>query len=357
MKSIFIMLKIALISGIIVAAYIYAIKPFERVGLEVYYQRVTKNLVQDKIALTQESEFFLGLYRPELPYEFGMLFVVQEGLSAQVSIVSYYQAWGDQKEHAFLTDVNRNLVNGGYTPLITWEPWVSAFKKFRDSQVDSSLNIISQGQFDLFIHAWAREAAKLKKPFFLRPGHEMSNPWYSWSTSHGNSPESYKRFWRHVHDIFAQEGARNVAFVWNPYIPADTANYPGDKYVDWIGLDIFNFGSLAENGLWMDFYTVTKILYDAVKGYNKPIIIAEAGCGQGGGNKNDWYRDMFHSLATKNFPLVKGLIIFDAPQAQTPSGLPVDLSFTSDAEVYTKIDKKEITDHIKIKTYHKGENL
>ncbi len=104
----------------------------------------------------------------------------------------------------------------------------------------------------------------------------------------------------------------------------------------------------------MDFYTVTKILYDAVKDHGKPILVAEAGCASNGGSKNNWFRDMFHSLAVGNFPLIKGLVLFDTPMAVTPTGIPADLGISSDNEVFNIIDTTEIIHQLNIKPYKKG---
>lgn len=353
MKTLRLSILAVVATGIIIVGYVFGVKQLERLGQTAYYRLIVKKLVIDKSSIATQNVFLLGVYRPELPYQFGMLWTIQERLGASATIVSYYQAWGDGAEYEFKSDINRNLHDGGYIPLITWEPWVSGFSRYKDMSMDSSLAKIVQGEFDAYIHNWAQQAVRFGKPFFLRPGHEMSNPWYSWSVQHGNSPELFKKFWRHVHAIFQEEGAHNVAFVWNPYLPSDTACYPGDDVVDWVGLDVFNFGSLSESGMWLDFYTVTKILYDAVKGYNKPILIAETGCVPGGGNKNNWYRDMFHYLAVDNFPLVKALVLFDTPLATSPTGIPVDLSFSSDEEVYVAIDKNELLQKIRLQPFPK----
>jgi len=335
--------------------YAYGVKPFERLALEGYYQIIVKNRVVHKSALVRGSGFQLGLYRPELPYQFSRLYSMQDSLCVRFSIVSYYQAWGDDEENAFRTRVNRNLIKGDFIPLITWEPWIAGFNGYQGQNPEASLRMLASGAFDGYIREWAREAVRFGKPFFLRPGHEMSNPWYSWSRQYGNTPEVFKTFWQRVVRIFHDEGARNVAFVWNPYTPADTVFYPGNDYVDWIGLDVFNFGSLSEEGIWMDFYTITKLLYDAVKFSGKPILVAETGCAEAGGNKNNWYRDMFHSLAAGNFPLIKALVLFDTPLAVTPTGISVDLGFSGDSTVYRAINRSELADNLHIKPSIKGD--
>jgi|WetSurMetagenome_2_1015567.scaffolds.fasta_scaffold00317_12 hypothetical protein len=338
----------------LILLYHFGVKPFEKAGLALYHRLVVRNLVHDKADVLDKDGFFLGLYRPELPYQFDRLYAVEDSLGVRVSVVSYYQAWGDGDEYSFKNDVNRSLARGGFVPLITWEPWVNAFPRYKNRRVDSSLALIASGEFDGYIRQWARDAVLFGKPFFVRPGHEMSNAWYSWSGAHGNSPALFKKFWRHVYGIFREEGARNAAFVWCPYASSDTVYYPGNDCVDWIGLDVFNFGSLSQDGMWMDFYTVTKLLYDAVKRYGKPVVVAEAGCAASGGNKNDWYRNLFHDLALGNFPLIKGLVLFDTPHGNTPAGLSVDLGFSSDETVFSEINKQELVSSVKIKEQRKG---
>jgi hypothetical protein len=108
----------------------------------------------------------------------------------------------------------------------------------------------------------------------------------------------------------------------------------------WIGsacLDVFNFGPLIENGFWLDFFSILHGTYGIMQAYGKPILIAETGTTSSGGDKNLWYRDMFQSLAKGDFPLVKGVVIFDNPVGKAPNGLVVDLAMTTDSAVYREI--------------------
>lgn len=68
-----------------------------------------------------------------------------------------------------------------------------------------------------------------------------------------DGPEHYRDAFRHIVDIFRREGATNVTFVfhanrldgyaagsyWEPW-EALKYYYPGDAYVDWIGLSVYN---------------------------------------------------------------------------------------------------------------------
>ncbi|MFP4417787.1 MAG: glycoside hydrolase family 26 protein [Chitinispirillaceae bacterium] len=333
----------------ILLLYRYGVSALEHSVRVFYYNTVVKKMVTDKQLLKQSDHFNLGIYRPELPYHFDNVYTIQKKLGVRIQTISFYQAWGEGEEHQFKTRVVNNLSRGGFVPFITWEPWLAAFSEYKGQMPDSSLAIISRGNFDSYIRAWARKATKFGKPLFVRPLHEMTNDVYPWSSAYKNSPEMFIECWKHIVGIFREEGAENVAFVWTPYKPSDTTFYPGNQWVDWIGLDIFNYGPLSENGMWIDFFTLTRSYYDAVKGYDKPIIIAEVGTVEQGGNKNDWYRDMFRTLGTRTFPLVEGLIVFDTPVSKAPNGLTVDLSMTSDEAIYSVIDNRVLVDSLNVK--------
>lgn len=94
------------------------------------------------------------------------------------------------------------------------------------------------------ITKYAEELNALGVPVFLRYASEMNGKWVPW---HGN-PTLYIEKWKMVHDIM-EEVAPNVAIVWSPSeMPLDKIDeyYPGDGYVDWVGLSIYS--AQFENG-------------------------------------------------------------------------------------------------------------
>lgn len=87
-----------------------------------------------------------------------------------------------------------------------------------------------------------------------RPFHEMTwrNCW--WWDCGGENPESWKRMWRHMFDYFTYErGLNNLLWVYgaanaeNYGIPADYC-YPGDDYVDIVGLSFYMGKDMAIQG-------------------------------------------------------------------------------------------------------------
>ena len=178
---------------------------------------------------------------------------------------------------------------------------------------------IAAGSMDAYLQRYARNAAAYGKPVWLRPFHEMNGDWYPWSgTAAGNTSADFIAAWRHVHAVFAAEGATNVKFVWSPNadsVPNTTANaiakyWPGDAYVDYIGLDGYNFGTTAAT--WRSFSSVFGAAYAAVAGLSsKPIFIAETGTGTVGGDKAAWIASMFKTIPT-SFSRIVGVTWFNA---------------------------------------------
>lgn len=324
-----------------IAVYVPLRRVAEPALREAWFCTVTRALTDDARGLAPPAgKMWLGATRPELPQSLYGIYELESKLGRQLALASFYQAWGDGPTHAFPDNVLRGLRKGGYLPMVTWEPWLSAFARYRGQSPPSSLRLIASGALDAYIRGWARGAVRYGHPFLLRPGHEPTNPWYAWAPEHGNSAADYIAFWSRVHRIFREEGARNVLFVWTPYGLQDHAWFPGATRVDWIGFDLFNYGGLSEQGTWLDFYTLAKLSYDAYRGLGRPMLISEVATTSAGGNKSDWIRDMFHSLSTRNFPEIRALVLFDHPNGRTNAGLPVDWSLGEVAGIYPQLVRR-----------------
>ena len=172
-------------------------------------------------------------------------------------------------------------------------------------------NKIVDGSLDDTIRARAQGAKALGKPFFLDFAAEMNGD-EAWS---GNNPPLYVAAYRHIHDVFVTEGATNVVWAWCPNVTdVEGGNsrtmdyYPGDTYVDWTGVDGYNWGK--GNGGWQSFEEVFARIYPLLAAKGKPILIGEMASAEVGGNKAEWIDAIIATLRTK-YPMVKGLVWFD----------------------------------------------
>ena len=136
-----------------------------------------------------------------------------------------------------------------------------------------------------------------------------------------------------MHDIFVREGATNVVWIWCIIVtdvPSDPWNhwtnyYPGDAYVDWVGLDAYNWGSSSSCCVWESF---TDLIDTAYQDYapHKPIMLPETASAEVGGDKGAWITAMHQALTTQ-YTDIKGVVWFDINKetdwriASSPSAL------------------------------------
>jgi len=173
---------------------------------------------------------------------------------------------------------------------------------------------VAAGKQDAVIKKWAQEAKAWGHPFLFAPWWEMNGAWYAW----GRSPE-FIPAWRHFHDVVVGQGATNVTWTWVVngiwFDPASdpTPYYPGDAYVDWTGLDSYNWGlNPAQPDKWINpEQTITptlKLIREAAP--NKPLAIVETAASEYGGNKTDWIREMLTTYLPHH-PEIKAFIWFN----------------------------------------------
>jgi hypothetical protein len=189
------------------------------------------------------------------------------------------------------------------------------------SQPNFELSDVIAGTYDSYIRQFATAAKDWGKPFFLRFNWEMNGGWFNWSEgTNGNQQGEYVAAWRHVHDIFTEAGATNATWVWCPNVDPDdifqdlAPLYPGDAYVDWTGLDGYNWGTNpARPDKWRSFDQLYRDTYEEIVqtiAPGKPMIISEIGSTEFGGSKASWIADMLSTVPT-SYPKIRGLLYFE----------------------------------------------
>ncbi len=170
---------------------------------------------------------------------------------------------------------------------------------------------VLDGSHDGLIARNARRLRRFGRPVLLRWGWEMNGDWYAWGAAkNGRDASGYVRCWRRLHDIFADEGADNVSWVWSPNwndSPEEDWNkmekyYPGDEYVDWVGVSGYNLHRELPGRLFDPIH--------ARYASRKPLMITEVGAvDRGGRTKADW-TTLFARWAEQH-PAVGAVVWFD----------------------------------------------
>ncbi|MFH1369204.1 MAG: sugar-binding protein [Elusimicrobiota bacterium] len=265
-----------------------------------------------RCAFAQEAQGCLwGLFQSNLPIELEAINETEIMTGKKAGMIMFFVDW----TYDFPSEDCDKIVKYGAIPHVTWEPWINWGKK------PLSPEEISRGKYDKYVRKWAKAAREFKYPFFLRFGHEMNGDWYPWSAAKNKYKAAvYVDMYRHVHDIFKEEGADNVIWLWCPMnadFPTSPWNkcskyYPGGEYVDWIGMDAYNWGRDLAGGVWIPFSRLVNTRYNEfVQSYpGKPIMLGEFGSGTGGGDKAVWIQEALGAIK-KDYPAIKAAVWFN----------------------------------------------
>ena len=268
----------------------------------------------------------LGIYEPSYPNDLTSVNSYESAAGTKVSIIHWFAIWGGWKSACSLTDMNI-VKNRGSLPMITWEPWDGTNNSSNDPNWNLKNKILS-GASDTYIDSWASCIKNYGSPVLLRFAHEMNNqPTYPWSVGHnGNLAADYINAWRYVWNRFAAKGVTNVRWVWNPntmwgtaiptYESIYSSIYPGDTYVDWLGLDLYNTAGLLSWGptSWTELSQLILSPYGAITAIapNKPVVLAEVSSGERSGyDKGNWINSGFGSVLSASYPAIHALVWFD----------------------------------------------
>lgn len=228
----------------------------------------------------------------------------QATIGKKLAVVLWYVHWPT----AFPSSEADTVVANGSVPLITWEPWIS------DSA--GTLEAIAAGSYESYVREFIQAAKNWGKPILLRFAHEMNGNWYPWDGWHNRNEgeeeevgERYKRAWIYIYNVREELKADNVSLVWcvnNTNLPVASWNaieayYPGDQYVDWVGMDGYNWGYSR----WQSFDSVFGEVYAKLTALtSKPLLIGEFASSDQGGDKAGWITDAFAKIES-NYPKIK----------------------------------------------------
>jgi hypothetical protein len=261
------------------------------------------------------GKVFLGLQTNAGPSDFTAVDAFASATRHRPAALQYSQGWATDR---FNAEPLNAIAARGMLPIVSWEPWDYRLPGNASSSGDQPayrLAAIIDGTYDEYIRAWASGVAALPYPVVMRFAHEMNGFWYPWcEQSNGNRPGQYVAAWRHVHDIFTDAGAANVTWLWSPNVTYPGAAtlatlYPGDSYVDWIGLSGY-YGTAGRESYigFDDIFGATLAELTAIT--SRPVVITETGATNATGQRARWITEMFERLPS--YPQVIGVIWFEA---------------------------------------------
>ena len=229
---------------------------------------------------------YFGITANNVPGDPAAFTTVANSATVAPNAVEYYVNWTQSFSSADVFD----SYSEGALPVITWEPFAGGTTGHTIlDQPDYALSTIIDGDHDSYITQFAEAVKAVKVPVAIRFMHEMNGNWYPWSVNEqGNTSTQFVEAWRHVWDIFHSVGATNVIWIWAPNVLRGAQDdvslasvYPGDQYVDWIGMSAYeDYETTAEQLLGPTL--------DDIRGFTqKNVLITETG-GQPNANKAPW---------------------------------------------------------------------
>ena len=239
--------------------------------------------------------------KPDELTHVGRLAAVQ-GLQAELGrplrIVNTYRRF----EQMVGTSSDKEFLAQGATLMVSW--------------ATGDNRSILDGEHDDLIRKQARAIRRIHRPVLLRMRWEMDRPNLRptmWSGA------DYIAAWKYVRDIFREERATNVSWVWCPtaegFIRGDAPDfYPGDDQVDWTCVDVYAGEKFQPIGQLMD-----PFLRFAAQ-HPKPIVIGEFGVAKawGSAGRAEWLRDAARTF--KANPQIKAIAYFESdPDGNGPT--------------------------------------
>lgn len=283
----------------------------------------TQNEVDEFATQNNERKVYLGIWTgkfrdteksevvPSAIQEF------EEKVNRKFAIAHFYRGWEFMEDYTMIRDLEQ-IQDNHWTPMVSVSPY--SFEQCGGGTDKKNLyKKIASGECDTFLHSAGNNMARLEKPIFFRFAWEMNVNTIEWSVQKfEDTPQDYVQAWQRMHTIFREEGANKLVWVFSPNIiirdsiPYNEL-YPGDNYVDWVGLDGYNWGDTKSWSTWQNFNQVFRKSYEAITSIapGKPLMLAEVNSVNTGGDKALWYKDMLEVQIPNKYPKVKAVVFFD----------------------------------------------
>lgn len=176
----------------------------------------------------------------------------------KIDLYADFEGWNN----SFPLRLTTSVGEAGKTLIIFWEP-------------NFGYDDIINGSKDGYIREFARDAKRYIFPVILVPFDEMNLNEEDWGYGqNNNTADKFKIAWRHIYNLFNDVPNVKFGLAYNNIsIPMVEGNlfkdyYPGDQYVDYVGIDGFSF---ADN--WQSFGEIFDVSMKYLVSYHKPIFI------------------------------------------------------------------------------------
>jgi len=195
---------------------------------------------------------------------------------------------------------------------------------------------IAAGRYDdTFIKPRAKAIAAFGRPIFFAFDHEPEA-----RIKTNGTPAEFVAAWRHIVDVFRAQHVTNVTWVWividySFWTGAVKSYFPGDQYIDWIGVDGYNWFTCRSDNIapwrsWTAIFDPARVF--AAQHPSKPVMVAELGSVEDPavpGRKASWLTDATLTLKRTSWSQFRGLIYYNKRDRWDPAGRDCDWRVTT----------------------------
>lgn len=226
----------------------------------------------------------------------------------QFGIAVMFLDWNDPQAVPLVRKFLSEAQQQRRLPLLSLEPFPDRAAGRSNGDL---LGDVMGGSQDQRLLAIGRELANHPGPVLLRFAHEMDKPGqYPWSFA---DPSHYLRLYHAVHDKVSTLKATNIHWVWSPIgSPRADRYWPGDHYVDVIGLSIYASRAWNQDRTLDSFADILHRQQWLHRRYGRPLLVAEAGVSGPSADQRQWLTEALQTIGSS--AEVCGLVYFQAPQ-------------------------------------------
>ncbi|MDQ6963232.1 MAG: cellulose binding domain-containing protein [Mariprofundaceae bacterium] len=266
-----------------------------------------------------QADALLGIYYGNQGWDMKSVRDIETWQGKKHAVVKLFTDWSPANKANLFEHQLPAVWNNGSIPIINWELYTDA---------NTSKNIlaqVAQGHHDRYLESWMRKLKRFlagkdnlygnqdDRRVYLQFAHEMNSDWYLWS----DDPINYVKTWRYLHQKFTSQGfdASHVQWVWcvNNIDKSDAkaeSYYPGDAYVDWVGINGYNWGEQGKAHHWESVEDVFEKMRQRMLKFKKPMLISEVGSSShvNGGHsltkKSVWIQSFFNYVQQHDIGMV-----------------------------------------------------
>lgn len=207
----------------------------------------------------------------------------------------HYYLDKDNTERSYHTEAVKWAYKQGFVITFDWHISARNTSSYTCSGSPASLakniaNGNTNGDRDWYLEQLDKVIAIIKQdlvvngesiPIVFRPLHEMNGNWFWWGAGcSGFGPADYRKLYQLTVD-YVKERTNNVLFIWSPNSPVNSSvlsnYYPGDAYVDILGLDIYELAADP-------FRQYMGVIVDYAQTHDKVAVLSETGYRNDTGN-------------------------------------------------------------------------